>query len=166
MEIVESNLSVVVIAAVAVGVDVAYKCCSIVNCAIGIEGFTYTPSVVRVTGYYLGVCIGDGDYVTLQVLKEEVRCAVVGYSTYCILVVVERDKGVIAPSFTKYLSTVEGVIVSDAADGLACSDAVGIVGICIRVKGLELSALFPRERMTEIGRRVALCIVGDSLTVV
>ena len=49
---------------------------------------------------------------------------------------------------------------------LARSDAVGIIGIYVVVKGLELSALLPRQRMTEVGRRVALRVVAYRLLAV
>ena len=52
---------------------------------------------------------------------------------------------------------------SDAADSLTCSDAVCVVGISITVKGLKLTSLFPCERMTEVRRGVALCIIGDGV---
>ena len=48
---------------------------------------------------------------------------------------------------------------------LARSDAICIVGVLGIVKGLELSALLPSQRMTEIACRVALCVVGDGLAV-
>ena len=43
---------------------------------------------------------------------------------------------------------------------------VGVVGICVVVKGLELSALLPRQRMTEVGRRVALRVIFYGLAVI
>ena len=54
----------------------------------------------------------------------------------------------------------------NAAYRLARAYAVCIVGVGVGVVALELSALFPSERVTEIACRVALCIVGDRLTVV
>ena len=52
---------------------------------------------------------------------------------------------------------------SDAADGFRGTDTISIVGVSIRVKGLKLTSLFPCERMTEVRRGVALCIVGDGV---
>ena len=40
------------------------------------------------------------------------------------------------------------------------------IGVCISVKGLKLPALFPRQRMPEVGGRVALLVIGDRLTVI
>ena len=53
-----------------------------------------------------------------------------------------------------------------AVYSLARSDAVSVVGIYVVVKGLELSALLPRQRMTEVGRRVALRVVAYRLLAV
>ena len=54
----------------------------------------------------------------------------------------------------------------NAVYSLARSDAVGVVGIYVVVKGLELSALLPRQRMTEVGSRVALRVVAYRLLAV
>ena len=57
---------------------------------------------------------------------------------------------------------------SDAADSFRGTDTVSIVGVadCCSVglcKGLKLTSLLPSERMTEIRRGVALCIIGDGV---
>ena len=83
-----------------------------------------------------------------------------------ILVVVKREQRVVAPSLTEDLGSVERVGVLHTANRLTRADAIRIVGIGVAVKGLQLSALFPGQRMTEIGGRVPLCIVGNGLTVV
>ena len=49
----------------------------------------------------------------------------------------------------------------DAVHSLGGTNPVGIVGVLGIIKGLELSALLPSQRMTEIACRVALCVVGD-----
>ena len=46
-----------------------------------------------------------------------------------------------------------------AVHRLAGADAAGVVGVPDTVKALELSAFFPRQRMTEIRGRVALRVV-------
>ena len=44
----------------------------------------------------------------------------------------------------------------DAAHRLARPDTVGVIGIGIAVKAMKLSALFPCQRVPEIGGRVGL----------
>ena len=46
---------------------------------------------------------------------------------------------------------------------LARPDPVGVVGICVVVKGLELSALLPRQSMAQVRRRVALRVIAYRL---
>ena len=53
----------------------------------------------------------------------------------------------------------------NAVNRLARSDAVCIVGIGVAVKGLELSSLFPCQRVSEIRSGVALCIVSYRLAI-
>ena len=48
----------------------------------------------------------------------------------------------------------------------ACSDAVRIVGIGIAVKGLELSAFFPSQSVTEIRDRIALRVIGNGYNII
>ena len=45
----------------------------------------------------------------------------------------------------------------------ARSDAVGVVGTYVVVKGLELSALLPRQHVDKMVRRIALIVVGYPL---
>ena len=47
----------------------------------------------------------------------------------------------------------------DSIDRLTCSDTVCIVGIGVAIKGLELTALFPGQRVTEIRGRISLYIL-------
>ena len=49
---------------------------------------------------------------------------------------------------------------------LGSSDSIGVVGIGIIIKGLELPTLFPGQGVAEIGGRVALRVVGDGLAIV
>ena len=53
-----------------------------------------------------------------------------------------------------------------AVDRLTGTNAVGVVGVGITVKGLELPPLFPSQGVTQIGGRIPLGIVGNGLTVV
>lgn len=102
LEVIQTDLHVVVVAAV--GVD---------GCYVALGGIgrdcANAPGIVGIAGYDLRFLIYDCDYVALKILEEVVGCAVVGYTAYCILVIIQRDEGVIAPSFSKYLSAVEGV---------------------------------------------------------
>ena len=54
----------------------------------------------------------------------------------------------------------------NAVYSLARSDAVSVIGIYVVVKGLELSALLPRQRMTQVGSRFALRVVAYRLLAV
>ena len=96
--------------------------------------------------------------IALQVLDEVIRSVIVKDTADAVLVVIERDEGVVAPSFTQNLGAVERVGVLDASHRLARPDTVGVVGIGIAVKAMKLSALFPRQRVSEVGGRVALYI--------
>ena len=49
---------------------------------------------------------------------------------------------------------------------LGSSDSIGVVGIGIIIKGLELPALFPGQGVAEIGGRIALRVIGDGLPIV
>ena len=49
---------------------------------------------------------------------------------------------------------------------LTGTNATCVVGICVVVKGLELSALLPRQSMPQVGSRVALRVVAYRLLAV
>ena len=46
-------------------------------------------------------------------------------------------------------------------DGLGGTDTVGVVGVGIAVKGLELPTLFPCQSMAQITGGVTLCVIGN-----
>ena len=48
-------------------------------------------------------------------------------------------------------------------NGFARADAVSVVGIAVAVERFQLPTLFPRERMPEVGCRVALRVIGNRL---
>ena len=109
------------------------------------------------------VLVHDADDVALEVLLEVIGFIIVHNAADAVFVVVQRDNGVVVPSLAQNLCAVEGIGVFDTAHGLARADAVGVVGINIAVERLELPSLFPRERMPEVGCRVALRVIGNRL---
>ena len=124
------------------------------------------PCVVGIARDDFSVPVVDRNDVSLQILLEVKRLVVIDDAADAVLVIVERNKRVIAPFFPEDFCPVKRVSVPHAAYRLACADAVCVVGILDIVKGLELSALFPRQRMTEIIRRIPLCVIGDAQSVV
>lgn len=86
----------------------------------------YTPSVIGVYCNSFCFLVNDGDYIALKVLDEVVRNVVVKNTAYRILVIVERNKGIVSPCFTENLGAVESIGVSYAIDSLACSNTVSI----------------------------------------
>ena len=126
---------------------------------------THAPRVIRVFRNNLCILIRNGNDVTLQVLEEVIRFAIILDTAYRIFIVIHRDNGVAAPRFFEDFGTVQNKGMLDSIYSLTRSDPVGIVGVLGIVKGLELSALLPSQRMTEIACRVALCVVGDGLAV-
>ena len=73
-----------------------------------------------------------------------------------ILIVVERNKYIIAPSFTENLCSVEYISMLNSANSLACSYSICIIGVSVAVKGLKLTPLFPSQSMTEVLNRLTL----------
>ena len=80
-----------------------------------------------------------------------------------VLIIVERNECIIAPSLAQNLGSVKGVGMLDTVYSLTCTNAVCIVGVSVSIKRLQLSSLFPSQCVTEVGCRVALRIVGNSL---
>ena len=126
---------------------------------------THAPRVVGVFRNCFSVFVYDCDYITLKILEEIIWYIVVDDSANTVFVIVHRDESVAAPRLFQDFSPVKGVMMHYSIYSLTRSDAVGIVGVLGIIKGLELSALFPSQRMTEIACRVALCVVGDRLTI-
>ena len=71
----------------------------------------------------------EADYITLQVLQEVVGSTIVENTAYGILIIVEGNEYVALPSLAKNLCSVKGIGVLYAANSLARSDAVCVVGI-------------------------------------
>ena len=91
--------------------------------------------------------------------------SVIAEANYTAYSIVERERGV-AVLFSEYLVTVKGVGVLDTAYGLARSYSCGIVGVGIIAVRSETSYISPSEVLAPIRRRIAECIVADTLTVV
>ena len=149
-----------IVSSVAEGVDVC-------DAAIGIILHCHgcAPGIVGIGCDLLCILVYDGNNVALQILHEVVRNIVVKDTADRILVVIQRSQDIAIPLFPQDLGAVKGIGVLDTVNRLAGADAVGIVGVRVRVEALKLSAFLPRKSVAEISDRVALCIVGDRLTV-
>ena len=53
----------------------------------------------------------------------------------------------------------------DTCDRLAGTDTVGVVGVGVAVKLLQLATLLPGQGMTQIGGRITLGVIDDGLLV-
>jgi len=124
------------------------------------------PSIVAVCAYNSTVLIGNGNNIALQVLLEVVRHAVVNNAADGLLVVIDGDEDVlvslglliIVPALTQDLGAVQNVIVLDTVHRLAGTNTVGIVGVGVAVKALQLTALLPGQGVAQIRGRIALPI--------
>ena len=161
MQIVHTNLFVVVVAPVSVRFNGGDGAAGGIRCHCA-----DAPGVVGVSCDSLAVLVCDGNYVALQVPAEIVRLLVVHYAADALLIVIYGLQRIAAPSLAEDIRAVEDVRMLYAVYCPARPDPVGVVGICVVVKGLELSALLPRQRMTEVGRRVALRVVAYRLLAV
>jgi len=97
----------------------------------------------------------NGDNVILQILKEVVGGIVVEDTADTVFVIVQGNQGVVAPGFAEDLYTIQRIGVLYPVNGLTGTDAIGVVGIGVAVKRLELSALFLRQVFTPIFDEVA-----------
>ena len=145
LEVIHTDLGVVVIASVAEGVngsDIAIR--------VVLGDGASAPCVIGVSGKGHAILVGDGNDVALQVFQEVVRYITIQNATDIFLVVIQRfeDSGVLniilaqfLPSLRDDLGAVQRVGVLHAVDRLAGTNAVGVVGIGVAVKGLELPPL-------------------------
>ena len=136
MQIIQSNFAVVIIPAIP---ERIYSSNSTVRAVL--RDCTHAPRVVRVLSNGLSVFVHDSDYITLQVLEEVIRFAIILDTAYRIFIVIHRDNGVAAPRFFEDFGTVQNKGMLDSIYSLTRSDPVGIVGVLGIIKGLELSAL-------------------------
>ena len=112
------------------------------------------------------VFVNDCDDVALKVLLEVERFIVIDDTANTFLIIVKRNKRIAAPSLAKYLRAVKCVGMLYTVYGLGCAYAVGVVGVGVSIERLKLPALFPRQRMSEVGCRVALLVIGNRLPVI
>ena len=161
LQIVHAYLFIVVIAPVAVRVDRG-------DLASGdvLRNRRHAPGVVGVSCDRSRILVYNSHYVALQVPAEIVRLLVVHYAADALLIVIYGLQRIAAPSLAEDIRAVEDVRMLYAVYCPARPDAVGVVGICVVVKGLELSALLPRQSMAQVGSRVALRVVFYGLAVV
>ena len=148
LEIVEAGLGVVVIAAVAQGVEVAdRRVAAVVHRAVA-------PCIIVVGCSDLAARIEDGGHIALRVedVVIELRClaVLVDHGERLVAVVIDELEGVIVtPSLPHDLAGERGVGVGRIADLLVAADTGHVVGVghLFAVHGglCELTALRPRE---------------------
>ena len=148
LEIVEAGLGVVVIAAVAQGVEVAdRRVAAVVHRAVA-------PCIIVVGCSDLAARIEDGGHIALRVedVVIELRClaVLVDHGERLVAVVIDELEGVIVtPSLPHDLAGERGVGVGRIADLLVAADAGHVVGVghllAVHRRGGELAALRPRE---------------------
>ena len=126
----------------------------------------YAPGIVGVSADDFTALIGDGDNIALQVLLEVVGLAVVDDTADRVLIVIQRNQDilislrslVIVPALTQNLGAIQEVIMLDTCDRLAGTDTVGVVGVGVAVKALQLAALLPGQLMAQTGGGIALLV--------
>ena len=147
LQIVDPEVLVVVVRAITVRVDDRDMLAATENVsAVPVpDREDLPPCVVGIARDDFGVPVVDRNDVSLQILLEVKRLVVIDDAADAVLVIVERNKRVIAPFFPEDFCPVKRVSVPYAAYRLACADAVCVVGILDIVKGLELSAPLSRK---------------------
>ena len=163
MQIVHSDFFVEIVGSVAEGVDICNvdaigQLCAGDNAGVG------TPSIIAISADDNTVLVGDCNDVSLQVLLEVVGLTVVNNAADRILVIIQRNQNIlislrnliIVPALTQDLGAIQEVIMLDTGDRLAGTDTVGVVGVGVAVKLLQLAAFFPSQGVTEVRNEVAL----------
>ena len=147
LEIVEAGLGVVVIAAVAQGVEVAdRRVAAVVHRAVA-------PCIIVVGCSDLAARIEDGGHIALRVedVVIELRClaVLVDHGERLVAVVIDELKRFAVPLLAHDLAGERGVGVGRVADLLAAADTGHVVGVgdllAVDRCGGELAALRPRE---------------------
>lgn len=148
LEIVEAGLGVVVIAAVAQGVEVAdRRVAAVVHRAVA-------PCIIVVGCSDLAARIEDGGHIALRIDKVIVqlrlRPMLIDHGERLVAIVIDELEGVIVtPSLPHDLAGERGVGVGRIADLLVAADAGHVVGVghllAVHRRGGELAALRPRE---------------------
>ena len=124
LEIIQSNLFIVVIPAIVERVDGGD-----VTAGSVLFNRRHTPCIVRVSCYRYAVCVRNSDYIALQVLDEVVGNRVVENPANAVLVIIERNKRIFSPSLTENLCAVKRVGMKNTIYFFARFDAVDIVGL-------------------------------------
>jgi len=106
----------------------------------------------------LTVLVGDGNDIALEVFQEVIGRIIIQDAADAVLVVVQGDQNVIAPGFTEDFGAIQRVGMLETIDSLGSTDTVGIVGVCVVIKGFELTALLPCQVVLQVGGGVALCL--------
>ena len=153
LEIIQPNFLIVVVTTISEWVN----CCNTTSGSI-LSYRAYAPGIVRVLNNNLSILVYDSNNIVLQILDEVVRSIVVDNTADRLFIIVERNECIIAPSLAQNFCAVKCVCVFDTVYSLTCTNAVCIVSICVAIKRLQLSSLFPSQCVTEVGCRVALCI--------
>lgn len=147
LEVVEAGLGIVVIAAVAQGVEVADRCVAVVvHRAI-------TPGIIVVGRSEFAARIEDGGHVALHIedVVVELRClaVLVDHGEGLAAVVVDKLKRFAVPLLAHDLAGERRVGIGRIADLLVAADAGHVVGVghllAVHRRGGELAALRPRE---------------------
>ena len=159
LEVVHSDLFVEIVPSIAERVNGSNAASRVV-----LHNGRYAPGIVGVSADDFTALIGDGDNIALQILLEIVGLAVVDDTADRVLIVIQRNQDilislrslVIVPGLTQDLGAIQDVIMLDTCDRLAGTDTVGVVGVGVAVKLLQLAAFFPSQGVTEVRNEVAL----------
>ena len=139
LEVVELGFGVVVVTAVAEGVDLG----DFVGTGHVHDG-AFTPGVVGIPGDGFAAPVGDSNNIPLQILPEIEGAFIVDHTADAVLVIVQRYQLVDAPGFPEDFGTVQNIGMLHAIDSLTGADAVTVIGVGNAVKGFQLPALFSR----------------------
>ena len=154
LEIVEAGLGVIVIAAVAQGVEVGDAGGIGEDFRTAVIHRAVAPGVIVVGRSEFAARIEDGGHIALRVedVVIELRClaVLVDHGERLVAVVIDELEGVIVtPSLPHDLAGERGVGVGRIADLLVAADTGHVVGVgnllAVHRRGGELAALRPRE---------------------
>ena len=161
LEVVHSDLFVKIVGSVAEGVNGSNAASRVV-----LHNGRHTPSIIAISADDATVLVGDCNDVSLQILLEVVGLTVVDNTADRVLIVIQRNQNIlislclliIVPALTQDLGAIQNVIMLDAAHSLAGTNTVGVVGIGVAVKPLQLAALLPGQLMAQTGGRITLLV--------
>ena len=154
LEVVEAGLGVIVIAAVAQGVEVGDAGGIGEDFRTAVIHRAVAPCIIVVGCSEFAARIEDGGHIALRVedVVIELRClaVLVDHGERLVAVVIDELEGVIVtPSLPHDLAGERGVVVRCAVDRFAGADAGHVVGVghllAVHRRGGGLAALRPRE---------------------